>query len=126
MQKGGKLKDEDLHKAITISDEVRSLIETSTWQNYIEPLFDALIIDVLGGKIADRWVNGALDNKMLSESSLRELQQYKAGIVALHQAIYSLVDEGELVKRELASRAKLMMESDFNNQYSDGVSYEDA
>lgn len=112
-----------LNEAISIGDEVRHMIESSTWQKYIEPLFDAMIGDVLGRKINGRWENGALTDKQLSESQLRELQAYKAGMVAIHQGIHQLVDDADMARREIAQTQKLAEELVEGSYYQDEGGY---
>ena len=96
-----------LNEAINIGDEVKVMIESPTWQNYIEPLFDALIGDVLGRKINGRWVNGALSDEELDERSIRELEKYKQGIIAVHLAIYKLIDDADAAREEIKATQQI-------------------
>jgi hypothetical protein len=86
---------QELNKSVENGSKIKQLIESSIWQELVEPLFDRMITDILGGKENGRWVNGSIDKVEEVEAKLRYLQAYKAGIIAVHSAIYNIIDEGE-------------------------------
>lgn len=97
------LKARALNDDINIAEEVKQLVESSAWQKYIEPLFDDMITDILGGKDRfGRYTNGLLNNRQIKEVRLRELQAYKAALINLHSAIYDMVDGGDIARAQIA------------------------
>jgi len=93
-------------RIIVAGEEVQNTLNTLGWKDYIEPLLDKMIGDVLGRKENGRWHNGALDTPLKEEVKLREMQMYKAALVNFHDAVYTMVDDVEIARSNLAELKK--------------------
>jgi len=104
-----------LYDDMNAGSEVQNLVDSVVWKDYIEPIFDRLIKEQLGGKEGDRWHNGLLDTEGLSERRLREINCYKAGMIRIHQEIYEIIDRGEAAKKELQTREEFLDVPDYGD-----------
>ena len=91
----------ELNSIIDLGNRAREVLESRNWKEIFEPLLDNMIIDVLGGKIDGRWVNGAIDKVEEVEEKLRYLQAYKAALVSVHSAFYQLIDDADAASESL-------------------------
>lgn len=77
-----------LNRDVVICRAVKEVIDGDGWKNTIAPLIDKMIIDIVGGKIADVWSSGKLDRAKKDER--REFYiGYKQALIDLHGRIMS-------------------------------------
>jgi hypothetical protein len=77
-----------LNRDVVICRAVKETVEGDGWKNTIAPLIDKMIIDIVGGKIADVWASGKLDRAKKEER--REFYiGYKQALIDLHGRVMS-------------------------------------
>ncbi len=92
-------------KQLSRCKEVRDTLKTMGWVKIIEPLIEKMIIDIVGGKVAGRWVGGTLsDTKHVNEKEFL-LGNKQFGIDLLNR-IYSFIDKIEKKENEIKSYDK--------------------
>ena len=89
-----------LEKDLTICREVADTVNSPGWQKIIGPTLDKMIIDILGGKINDRWLSGKLDKARTDEK--REFYiGAKQALIELHQRVQNHVRQIPLIESQL-------------------------
>ena len=93
--------DEQLSKIVIAGEQVKQTLDTKGWTEYIEPILDKMIRDVIGGKDDGRWDNGAVGEKNQSDFDLRQLVAYKTALIEFHSAVYRFIDDMNDAKDQL-------------------------
>ena len=93
--------NEQLNKLVVVGEQVKETLNTRGWKEYIEPLLDKMIRDVVGGKEFGRWDNGSVGEKNLSDFELKQLIAYKTALIEFHSAVYGFIDDMDDAKAQL-------------------------
>ena len=94
--------EKKLNKSLSICRAVKETVDGDGWKNTIAPLIDKMIIDIVGGKIADVWASGKLDRAKKDER--REFYiGYKQALIDLHGRVMSHVQQLPLLEDNLVS-----------------------
>jgi len=111
---------DELQGIIVAGEQVKATIDTQGWKQYIEPLLDKMIRDVLGGKDGNRWDNGSFGEKNMTEFSVKELLAYKTALINFHNGVFQLVDDMESAKEELNRLSTNKPTSDYELERDEG------
>ena len=78
---------EQLNEIISVGDKVEELINCDTWKEYVEPILDKMIVDILGGKVNGRYVSAPqqVEESKCDLPALKFLLGYKAGLIMFHE-----------------------------------------
>jgi len=77
-----------LNKKLSLCQEVKEYVEKDTWKNIIQPLLDAMIEDVVGGKRGDIYRNGALCKP---SGDYEYFTGYKQALMDFHNKVWNYV-----------------------------------
>ena len=113
---------DSLEKKITAAEQIGIMLESNAWKEYVGPLLDRMITDVIGGKEDGRWLGcpPKLNERTLEEKEWRFLLGYKAGLIDFHEAVYGIIDEAKAAQEAEAEQDD--KETDMlNSPYNDEV-----
>ena len=93
---------DSLEAKIAAASQVKIMLESNAWKQYISPLLDRMIVDTIGGKEGDRWLDTppALCERTIDSNEFRYLLGYKAALIEFHNNIYALIEEAEEAQKE--------------------------
>ena len=92
---------EKLHKDLSICREVAATLSSKGWSATIAPIIDKMIIDIVGGKIGDKWCSGKLDKAKKDE--MREFYiGYKQAMIEFHERVTQHVRHIEILEKQIA------------------------
>lgn len=86
--------DQNLNDMQAAANQVSIMLNSNAWKDYIGPLLDTMIVDTLGGKQSDRWLDSppGLDETNITNEHFRYLLGYKAGLIEFHNKVHSFID----------------------------------
>jgi hypothetical protein len=75
-------------------NEVKSMLEHPGWKQFVEPLLDQMIVDVIGGKENGVWLNmpDSLKEKNMTLDEIKYLLGYKTALIDFAQRVQGLVE----------------------------------
>jgi hypothetical protein len=94
-----------LNDKLRICRDVREMMKTDGWKNTVEPLVDRLIVDVVGGKLAGKWVAGRVDRARTDER--REFYVgYKQSLIDFYNRVVFHDSQVELLEEKINDLVK--------------------
>ena len=110
--------DEQLNKIVIAGEQVKQTLESKGWVEYIEPILDKMIRDVVGGKADGRWDNGAVGEKNQSDFDLKQLIAYKTALIEFHSSVYRFIDDMDDAKDQLNKNKE---DGKYKSDYESGL-----
>jgi len=98
---------EDLKRQKALCERVRQTVKSSGWKDVVAPLIDKMIVDVVGGKVGDKW-SGGIVNETASTENIHYFIGYKQALMDLNNRVMFYVNEIKNleVKYELLEKEK--------------------
>lgn len=84
-------REKRLHENIRNGEVVKRTLDSKGWKEFIGPLLDKMIIDVLGGKQKDCWTGG-LVQKARKDERREYYIGYKQSLIDFHTRVRAYVD----------------------------------
>jgi len=106
------------NKKITTCRKVKKLVTNKTWADIIQPLLDAMIEDVVGGKVDNVYKNGHLCKPA---ENYEYFTGYKQGLMDFNNRVWNYVNSIEPLKKQVKSiEKKVLGEETYTHPMIDG------
>ena len=94
--------NDSIEKRIVAGEQVSLMLESNAWKEYVGPLLDRMIVDIIGGKENGRWLSTPpkLNERTIATEEFRFLLGYKASLIDFHDGIHSIIDDADAAKGE--------------------------
>ena len=92
----------ELNEVIAAGEQVDDLLKSHAWCEYIEPLLEKMITDIIGGKIDGKWVQAPIDESSADLGKLKYYLGYKSALIDFAKRIEQYVSDADDAKLQLA------------------------
>jgi len=107
-QEQGTLYDErqkKLSRDLSICQKVQTVLESTGWKDILGPTLEKMILEVLGGKLGDVYINGRLDRARTDER--REFHiGYKQALIDFYNRAYMHIRQLPIIEEQIKSLKK--------------------
>jgi len=89
-----------LSRDITICQKVQTTLNSPGWQEILGPILEKMILEVLGGKIGDAYINGRLDRARTDERREYHIG-YKQALIDFYNRSFNHIRQLPLLEEQL-------------------------
>ena len=97
---------DSLREDIRAQEAIIAMMETVGWTEFVKPLLDEMITDVLGGQYNGKWYGGSMEDT--SGLKLEQLVSYKKALIDFDNGIQNLLERGELAHQSIKEYEELL------------------